>query len=228
MRASKLRGPCRWCGQVWAKLAMAGVLMMAASCRGDQDIKPTPIDALCQPIPRQQNWFGEYYTRSTGQIHSWPLVEPVPGGRYLHFVGEYGADPPYTFPVYNTTGQLLNTLHLTGFDPLVSSRGWLTYWDLGGQIWKVKLNGDSLKRLPSPAGAFSTFPRWLPDGRHLVANRRYDGSSTYSQLVLLNEAGGVVRVLSDYRLGDRYMPGRYRIASASKLGGTFSRCPTLA
>ncbi|MBC7448335.1 MAG: hypothetical protein H7330_09775, partial [Hymenobacteraceae bacterium] len=209
----RLRGGRGWSILV---LVLVGLLSLAA-CKPDRDLSdqpvptppppvtpPTPPVEICRPLPPVQNWSGEYYTRSIGQIHSWPLVEPVPNGRYLHFAGVPDGPPVYQFPVYSATGHLLNTLRLAAFDPSVSSRGWLTYWDLGGQIWKVKLNGDSLTLLPDPSGAFSSFPRWLPNGRQLVVNRRYDVSDTYYQLVVLNEAGGVARVLTDSRRGDLF------------------------
>ncbi len=51
-------------------------------------------------------------------------------------------------------------------------------------------------------------PHWLPDGRHLVATQQYNSGSAY-RMVLFDENGTSLQVLSDTQRGDLFNPSDY-------------------
>lgn len=219
-------------GALRKALLLAPLLLTLGACKPDEDITdrpalitptPPPVD-LCRPLPPAQNWTGEYYGRSIGQIHTWPLVEPVPNGRYLHMaVTPNSTDSVLSFPVYGAAGQHLNTLGMSRviYRPSVSTRGWVAF-SAYGRVWKRKLNGDSLRAITAALingnSSYMREPHWLPDGRRLVVTQPYDyNNGLYYRMLLLDANGTVLRVVADWQNGDMFTPTNYAFSPDGQL-----------
>jgi TolB protein len=110
-----------------------------------------------------------------GLPHYWPRytdMEPAwsPDGKtiaYIHGGLDYPDDPPGIFLI-NVDGTN-DTLFYEGakaYAPDFSPDGnWLVFWD-NAQIFKIKLNGDSLTQLTFESTNF--YPDWSPDGKKIA------------------------------------------------------------
>ncbi|GAB2947645.1 hypothetical protein GCM10027048_10770 [Hymenobacter coalescens] len=74
-----------------------------------------------------------------------------------------------------------------------SRRGWLLLVRSGGQVWKVKSNGDSLTQLTSQGYHYS--PSWNPAGTEFACSRQLT-SNTNSGLAIHRADGTPVRFIS--------------------------------
>ena len=72
-----------------------------------------------------------------------------------------------------------------------SRTDWLAFSVLGGDIWKMKANGDSLRCLTLNQRSFCTGPTWSPDGRRL-AFQRFGGPYADAGLCVMSAATGQV------------------------------------
>ena len=96
----------------------------------------------------------------------------------------------YTFPVP----------HDFDFSP---DGEWIVFsW--GKQIWKVKVNGDSLTQLTFSGENF--YPRWSPDGRKIVFDSNKDAPHGENVIWIMNSDGFGLRRLNDWGVGERRMP----------------------
>ena len=158
---------------LWVGLTLS---LLALSCRTGDLEKPNPYPGYC--------------TEEPGGV--WPCrryfdVTASPQGNLLAFV--YSGDPHNENPRTDTLGIYLYGIEngrfqgiLTGYlltipvpyDLDFSPDGkWLVFsW--GKQIWKIKVNGDSLTQLTSSGENF--YPRWSPDRRKIVYEQGYGDS----------------------------------------------------
>lgn len=72
-----------------------------------------------------------------------------------------------------------------------SPTGWIAFSALGGDIWKIKANGDSLRYLTSNERSSCYGPTWSPDGRRL-AYQRTGGPLADAGLCVMSAATGQV------------------------------------
>jgi Tol biopolymer transport system component len=84
---------------------------------------------------------------------------------------------------------LAPTLIPTTETPVWHRNGWIAFSELGGAIWKVKANGDSLSRLTPIQASYCAGPAWSPDGRRLVY-RRGGGAFADAGLCVVSAATG--------------------------------------
>ena len=150
---------------IWILLVGVTILL---SCKGKGDEEPNPYPGYC--------------TEEPGDV--WPCrryfdVTMSPDGRLVAFI--YSGDPHNPDPRTDTVGIFIfdsenNTFNglLTGYGlslpmpykPDISPDGEWMVFSWGKQIWKVKVNGDSLTQLTFSGENF--YPRWSPDGKKIV------------------------------------------------------------
>ncbi len=159
---------------IWILLVGITILL---SCKGKGDEEPNPYPGYCTEEP------GDVW----GQYH-YTDVSMSPNGEIIAFV--YSGNPYGNPPGKDTIGiflylkeenrfcAFLTGLTFSGF-PLPSGIDfspdgeWIVFsWSK--QIWKVKVNGDSLTQLTFSGENF--YPRWSPDGRKIVFEQGYGES----------------------------------------------------
>ena len=150
--------------------------LFALSCGTGRLENPNPYPGYCTEEPGSV-WEVSHYTDGVFS----------PDGRMVVFV--YTGNPYGNPPGRDTIGLYLYRLAdktftgiLTGYlytfpvphDIDFSPDGdWLVFsW--GRQIWKIKVNGDSLTQLTFSGENF--YPRWSPDGRKIIYEQGYGDS----------------------------------------------------
>lgn len=131
------------------------VFLLLNSCNHNKDVQPPCVNC---PVD----------FRVTDFEPAWS-----PDGKYIAYV--HGDTAPGKSGIYIITpeGKENTLFHLgTGAsEPTWSPDGqWIAFSD-GGQIWKKKLNGDSLIQLTTYGKNF--FPSWSPDGNLIAYHRSY-------------------------------------------------------
>ncbi len=189
---------------LWVGLTLS---LLALSCRTGDLETPNPYPGYCTEEP------GGVW----GQIHYSDVVVS-PNGTIVSFV--YSGNPYGNPPGKDTIGiffyfvkedrfkAFLTGLIFTGF-PLPSGLDfspdgkWLVFsW--GKQIWKIKVNGDSLTQLTSSGENF--FPRWSPDGKKIVFDSNKEAPHGENVIWIMNSDGSALKRLNEWGKGERRMP----------------------
>ena len=197
--------------------------LFALSCGTGRLENPNPYPCYCTEEPG----------RVWGQVH-YSDVAMSPDGEIIAFV--YSGNPYGNPPGKDTIGiffyfdkgdsfkAFLTGLIFTGFPLPVDldfspDSDWFVFsW--GRQIWKIKVNGDSLTQLTFSGENF--YPRWSPDGRKISFHKIVPVDS--SGIWIMNADGSKkTRVIKGYE-ADWSPGGKYLIFSG--LGGSLYRVDT--
>ncbi len=80
---------------------------------------------------------------------------------------------------------------------------WLAYGS-GGQLYKIKANGDSLTQLTFEGRNF--FPRWSPDGKKIAYDSNYLDSRGANVIWIMDSNGRNKKDISSHGVGEWRMP----------------------
>jgi len=86
----------------------------------------------------------------------------------------------------------------------VSPDGRWIVFSWGKQIWKVRVNGDSLTQLTFSGENF--YPRWSPDGRKIVFDSNKDAPHGENVIWMMNSDGSGLKRLDEWGMGERREP----------------------
>lgn len=149
------------------------VLMMG--CR-EQPIEPEPT-ADFQYLEGEKIPNTEYFFPMAFYDHLYALPAVSPDGRQVAYRRFYNT-PDDSIGLYvvdlETGEKRLLVRERTASAPDWSPNGEWIAFNIYPQIYKIKINGDSLTKLTNGAGSFD--PKWSPDGRHIA----FGGNGPYN------------------------------------------------
>jgi len=175
----------------------------------------------CGRVINRNNPYPSYCTEEPGGVwgqEHYTDVAESPNGEITAFVysgNPYGNPPGRdTIGIYFyheeqdsfvpfLTGLIFSGFPLPGGLDFSPDGEWLVFsW--GKQIWKVKVNGDSLTQLTFSGENF--YPRWSPDGRKIVFDSNKDAPHGENVIWMMNSDGSGLKRLDEWGMGERREP----------------------
>jgi len=184
---------------IWILLVGITILL---SCKGKGDEEPNPYPGYCTEEPGDV-WINIRYSDVTSTPDKALIFFSYAGhgsmlndtpGVYVYHVEED------SFYAFIKTGWYQS---LPGMMDISSDGEWMVFsW--GKQIWKVKVNGDSLTQLTFSGENF--YPRWSPDGKKIVFDSNRDAPHGENVIWMMNSDGSGLRRLNEWGIGECRMP----------------------
>ncbi|MFN7910759.1 MAG: hypothetical protein ACK5QC_02975 [Bacteroidota bacterium] len=136
------------------------------SCKKDVEINPTPVDECTIPPHPASSCAGCVGVGWLGTTRDQSL-NIVSGGYVYNSITEIVyIDANYTLWYLNRTTNIKKKLDVSvTAQPKMNKHGWLTYSKLNGNIYKIKINADSLTQLTFDGQ--SQYPAWSADGKFI-------------------------------------------------------------
>ena len=151
-----------------------------------------PIDTPCQPLQLVEHVIPLPST-SAKLGFNLPCANPTNAQELIYWRIDASTTPTQTglYKVNLQTRQQQLVLQPPTLDAQLSwsTTGWLAL-SYGGQVYKVKTNGDSLTQ--ASFGHYHDYPCWSPDGQRLVCRQTHSQRPARDGIVLLDKDGEVL------------------------------------
>ncbi len=157
--------------------ALVSVIFFMVSCKDDDDalISKTCIISLlpsipqpCDTIPLEPN--GGFKNQEPNRNFGFPCFSPHNTCEFIAIKGdaEKQISELVRYDLNTNTEDVIIQFSIIS-QPKWNIKDWVVFHSNDGQIWKVKIEGDSLTRLTH--SGVNSFPDWSPDGEKIVFKR---------------------------------------------------------